>query len=44
VTGVPLPFVSFGGSSLIFTMFGLGVLGAVGRETAVAQARSSRRR
>jgi cell division protein FtsW len=36
VTGVPLPFVSFGGSSLIFTMFGLGVLGAVGRETAAA--------
>jgi len=41
VTGVPLPFVSFGGSSLIFTMFGLGVLGAVGRETAAA---SSKRR
>jgi cell division protein FtsW len=34
VTGVPLPFVSFGGSSLVFTMFALGVLGAVGRETA----------
>jgi cell division protein FtsW len=34
VTGVPLPFVSFGGSSLIFTMFALGVLGAVGRENA----------
>ena len=33
VTGVPLPFVSFGGSSLIFTMYALGVLGAVGRET-----------
>ena len=44
VTGVPLPFVSFGGSSLIFTMFALGVLGAVGRETAAARARSSRRR
>jgi cell division protein FtsW len=44
VTGVPLPFVSFGGSSLIFTMFGLGVLGAVGRETAAAQGRSARRR
>jgi cell division protein FtsW len=39
VTGVPLPFVSFGGSSLIFTMFGLGVLGAVGRETAAARPR-----
>lgn len=34
VTGVPLPFVSFGGSSLIFSMFGLGVLAAVGRESA----------
>ena len=42
VTGVPLPFVSFGGSSLIFTMFALGVLGAVGRET--AGARRPRRR
>jgi cell division protein FtsW len=39
VTGVPLPFVSFGGSSLIFTMFGLGVLGAVGRESAGARRR-----
>jgi cell division protein FtsW len=33
VTGVPLPFVSFGGSSLVFTMFALGLLGAVGRES-----------
>jgi cell division protein FtsW len=41
VTGVPLPFVSFGGSSLIFTMFGLGLLGAVGRENA---GRARRRR
>jgi cell division protein FtsW len=39
VTGVPLPFVSFGGSSLVFTMFALGVLGAVGRETAGHQRR-----
>lgn len=29
VTGVPLPLVSYGGSSLIFTMGGLGVLMAV---------------
>ena len=43
VTGVPLPFVSFGGSSLIFTMFGLGVLGAVGRETAAATGTRRRR-
>jgi cell division protein FtsW len=26
VTGVPLPFVSFGGSSLVIAMFGVGVL------------------
>jgi cell division protein FtsW len=39
VTGVPLPFVSFGGSSLVFTMFALGVLGAVGRETAGSRRR-----
>jgi len=39
VTGVPLPFVSFGGSALIFSMFGLGVLGAIGRENAGRQPR-----
>ncbi len=26
VTGIPLPFISFGGSSLIFTMAGIGLL------------------
>lgn len=26
ITGVPLPFLSFGGSSLVFTMMGVGVL------------------
>jgi cell division protein FtsW len=43
VTGVPLPFVSFGGSSLVFTMFGLGILGAVGRENAMQQRRRAAR-
>lgn len=31
VTGVPLPFVSFGGSSLVIALFGTGVLAAVAR-------------
>ncbi len=26
ITGVPLPFVSFGGSSLVFSMIGMGIL------------------
>jgi cell division protein FtsW len=29
VTGVPLPFVSFGGSSLVITMFAAGILGNI---------------
>lgn len=31
VTGVTLPLVSFGGSSLVFTMLGLGMLLSVSR-------------
>ncbi|MDA8063224.1 MAG: putative lipid II flippase FtsW [Actinomycetota bacterium] len=31
VTGVPLPFVSFGGSSLVVEMFAAGVLGNIAR-------------
>lgn len=31
VTGVPLPFVSFGGSSLVVTLFAAGVLGNIAR-------------
>jgi cell division protein FtsW len=32
VTGIPLPFVSFGGSALITTMLGAGVLTNVARQ------------
>ncbi len=31
VSGIPLPFVSFGGSALVFTMVGAGLLGSVAR-------------
>jgi len=31
ITGIPLPFISFGGSSLVFTMMGVGVLLNVSR-------------
>ena len=34
VTGVPLPLVSFGGSSLIVTLAGIGVMASVARDTA----------
>jgi cell division protein FtsW len=34
VTGVPLPFVSYGGSSLVFSMAGAGLLLAVARHAA----------
>jgi cell division protein FtsW len=34
VTGIPLPFVSFGGSSLVVTMLGAGVLVGIARRTA----------
>jgi cell division protein FtsW len=33
VSGIPLPFVSFGGSSLVFTMTAAGILGSVARRS-----------
>jgi len=33
VSGVPLPFVSFGGSALVFTMIAAGVLANVARQS-----------
>ncbi|MGH8885360.1 MAG: putative lipid II flippase FtsW [Egibacteraceae bacterium] len=42
VTGVTLPLVSFGGSSLVFTMLGLGVLMSIARSSATpARARGT---
>jgi len=35
ITGVPLPFVSFGGSSLVVTMAAMGLLLSVARQTRV---------
>ena len=34
VSGIPLPFVSFGGSALVFTMAAAGLLGSVARRAA----------
>ena len=33
VSGIPLPFVSFGGSALVFTMVAAGILGNVARQS-----------
>jgi len=43
ITGIPLPFVSYGGSSLVVSMVAVGVLVSVGRETLRATTRQRRR-
>jgi cell division protein FtsW len=43
VTGIPLPFISFGGSSLVITMAAAGVLINIARQgEAVGRARALR--
>ena len=42
ITGVPLPFVSYGGSSLLFSMVGAGLLLNVARQARLPDARRPR--
>ena len=44
VTGVPLPFISYGGTSLVITLFSVGLLASVsrGRRRAAASLPASR--
>jgi cell division protein FtsW len=39
--GIPLPFVSAGGSSLLFSMLGIGILVNIARQSAVLETSSS---
>jgi cell division protein FtsW len=32
ITGIPLPFVSYGGTSLLFSLAGVGMLLSISRE------------
>jgi cell division protein FtsW len=43
ITGIPLPFVSYGGSSLVVSMVAVGLLVSVGRETLQATTKHRRR-
>jgi cell division protein FtsW len=42
ITGVPLPFVSYGGSSLLFSMIGAGLLLNVARQAQLPEPRRAR--
>lgn len=44
VVGVPLPFISYGGSSLIFTLLSVGILVSIGRIGEVARRDRTRAR
>ncbi|MGZ5307014.1 MAG: FtsW/RodA/SpoVE family cell cycle protein, partial [Actinomycetota bacterium] len=44
ITGVPLPFVSFGGSALIVTLGAVGVLASIARAGGTSRAGERRRR
>jgi cell division protein FtsW len=44
VSGIPLPFVSFGGSALLFTMVAAGMLASVARRSPARPPRASRHR
>lgn len=41
VSGIPLPFVSFGGSALVFTMVGAGILANIARQSGASPRRAS---
>jgi cell division protein FtsW len=44
ITGIPLPLISAGGSSLIFTLFALGMLMSLARNEPGARAARATRR